>query len=235
MMDPAVRKAFAADGEYRLAGVFSQDEQMRILAAVDRAGSDHAGSMRAEGLFAIRQVLSHVPELQNCIWNDNLRGVVRNLVGPGAAVVKSIWFDKPPGGNWFVAYHQDISINVQEKREVPGYDRWTSKRGLIGVVPPFAILERTLTLRIHLDDATPENGALKVVPGSHQQGFVARPAPDAVERECPMRAGDVQLMRPLLLHASMRSKTAAPRRVLHLEVSAEALAGELAWAERHAI
>ena len=47
-----------------------------------------------------------------------------------------------------------------------------------------------------------------------------------------MRAGDVMLMRPLLLHASMRSTTDRPRRVLHFEVNRLELAAPLRWAER---
>ena len=112
-----------------------------------------------------------------------------------------------------------------------GYSRWTRKHGLIGVVPPADVLENILTLRIHIDRADATNGALKVRPGSHRNGILRSPVSDLPEEECVMEAGDVMLMSPLLLHASMRSTTDAPRRVLHVEVTDHALDGVLKWSE----
>jgi ectoine hydroxylase-related dioxygenase (phytanoyl-CoA dioxygenase family) len=188
--------------------------------------------MRSNETYAIRQVMRYAPSLSDLVWNEAMKSVVHQLVGKGAFVSKSIWFDKPAGGNWFVGYHQDISINVVKKMEVPGFSRWTSKHGLTGVVPPVEILQNTLTLRIHLDRADASNGALRLRPGTHRNGITQRPEEGIPEVECPMEAGDVMLMRPLLLHASMRSTSNAPRRVLHLEVTSKELDGGLNWSER---
>jgi hypothetical protein len=43
------------------------------------------------------------------------------------------------------------------------------KNGFFSVCPPEDILKNTVTIRIHLDDADEFNGALKVIPGSHNK------------------------------------------------------------------
>jgi ectoine hydroxylase-related dioxygenase (phytanoyl-CoA dioxygenase family) len=80
-----------------------------------------------------------------------------------------------------------------------------------------------LTARVHLDDATEENGALKVVPGSHRTGKALELGAGPPHTVLAAR-GDVLLMRPLLAHCSHRSHpgTRRRRRVLHLEFAAAA-------------
>lgn len=212
--------------------VYPIDVLEAMATAVGKINWMEAGVMRSSETYAIRQVMRHAPSLSRLVWNDRMRSLVRDLVGDNAFVSKSIWFDKSPGGNWFVGHHQDISICVARKVETEGYSRWTSKHGMIGVVPPVGILDRTLTIRIHLDRADTMNGALKVKPGSHRHGILRNTMDGMSEEECPMEAGDVMLMRPLLLHASMRSSGDAPRRVLHLEVTNVLLDGALEWGEK---
>ncbi len=73
--------------------------------------------------------------------------------------------------------------------------------------PPVAVLERMLTVRLHLDDCDLGNGPLHVIPGSHKSGRLSAAAiSDWRERlafvPCTIPRGGVLLMRPLLLHAS---------------------------------
>lgn len=225
-------QTFEIQGFAFIPSVYTHQELISIAEAVGSMNGKEAAIMRSTEAYAIRQVMCHAPSLSDLIWNEPMSSIVHQFFGEGAFVSKSIWFDKPAGGNWFVGYHQDISINVAEKKEVPGFSRWTSKHGLIGVVPPEDILMNTLTMRIHIDRADGSNGALKVRPGSHRNGIRQVPAEELPEIECPMEAGDVMLMRPLLLHASMRSSSNAPRRVLHLEVTNNELDGGLNWRER---
>lgn len=123
---------------------------------------------------------------------------------------------------------------MQEKREVPGFGPWSLKDGIPHVQPPSSLLERMITLRIHLDDCDASNGALKVLPGSHREGKLApvqikswRCRAEPVT--CEFRKGGVLLMRPLLLHASSPAINPIHRRVVHLEFAAEALPSELRW------
>jgi ectoine hydroxylase-related dioxygenase (phytanoyl-CoA dioxygenase family) len=150
--------------------------------------------------------------------------------------VRAIYFDKSAEANWLVPWHQDLTIAVRDAAEVPGFGPWSTKDGIPHVQPPAELLERMLTVRLHLDDADATNGALRVLPGSHRFG---RLPPERIkelrgeqpEFLCASRAGDALLMRPLLLHASSRSTSPRHRRILHIEYAAFDLPKELRWHE----
>jgi ectoine hydroxylase-related dioxygenase (phytanoyl-CoA dioxygenase family) len=77
-------------------------------------------------------------------------------------------------------------------------------------------------LRVHLDDSTSENGPLRVLPDTHvlgrlSEGRIAELARSVHSVECLVPAGGVVAMRPLVVHASSKSTSALPRRVLHFE------------------
>jgi len=162
---------------------------------------------------------------------------IRRLLPRGVEPVRSILFDKTPRENWPVAWHQDQSIAVCERRERAGYEAWSVKEGVPHVRPPRELLESMVTVRIHLDETGVENGALRVVSGSHLGGFLSPCAiRSAVEKRgeelCTGAPGDILLMRPLLLHASRRSLRPGRRRVIHVEFARrEALDEKLTWAE----
>lgn len=93
--------------------------------------------------------------------------------------------------------------------------------------------DEIFTIRIHLDDTDENNGALKVIPGSHLKG-VYRPETIGWEREsmvtCSVKKGGVMIMRPLLLHASERATGNNNRRVIHIEFANTGLPEGLQWA-----
>lgn len=148
--------------------------------------------------------------------------------------VRAIFFDKSPASNWLVPWHQDVTIAVARQMEVPGFGPWSRKDGIPHVQPPVALLEGMLAVRLHLDDCDATNGALRVLPGTHRCGRLG-PAQIAATRSagaevvCEASAGDVLLMRPLLLHASGKSQTHRRQRVLHIEYCSAELPGGLAW------
>jgi Phytanoyl-CoA dioxygenase (PhyH) len=151
--------------------------------------------------------------------------------------VRAIYFDKSAGANWLVAWHQDLTIALQARAEVPGFGPWSNKDGVTHVQPPVELLQQMLTIRLHLDDANESNGALRVLPGTHRYGRVtarriAELRANHDEFVCKASAGDAMLMRPLLLHASGRSRSANHRRILHIEYASFALPPGLAWHEK---
>ena len=214
--------------------VYTGEEVTQILSAIEDADSSGPTFRKSNGLFAIRQFLKAVPATRCLLLNQKLIQLISELFGKDYFVVKSIYFDKPGNSNWFVSYHQDLTISVDKKIALEGYGPWTKKEGPFAVQPPVAILEENFTVRIHLDDTDEENGALKVIPKSHKKG-ICRPETidwnSVSETTCPVSKGGVMFMRPLLLHASNRTTNQSRRRVIHIEFSRCALAENLNWAE----
>ncbi|WP_255486856.1 phytanoyl-CoA dioxygenase family protein [Mucilaginibacter sp. SP1R1] len=100
------------------------------------------------------------------------------------------------------------------------------------------ILQDNFTIRVHLDDVDENNGALKVIPGSHQKGIYRPETIDwqnETEITCPVKSGGVMVMRPLLLHASNRTTNNKKRRVVHIEFSRMELPEGIDWAEKGVI
>ena len=227
---------FSQNGHLTLPAIYSPLEIDAIVQCIDSFSVNESDEARSKDLHAIRCVLKEIPELNVLVFTAKLKSVIDTFAARNSFLTKSIYFDKPPGSNWFVAWHQDISISVAARHDTPGYAHWTHKQGIVGVVPPIDILQNTLTVRIHLDDTDANTGALRVVEGSHLEGIVRKEAqPWEAEREivCAVPAGGVMLMRPLTLHASRRAAAGARRRVIHLEFCNLELADGLLWAERN--
>jgi hypothetical protein len=128
----------------------------------------------------------------------------------------------------FLPSRQDTALPFVERCEVTGWGPWSKKAGVDYAIAPAAALARIVALRVHLDDATSDNGPLRVLPGTHGLGILS----DEQIRECArsiaavactVERGGVVVMRPLLVHASSKATTAASRRVLHLEYAAGAM------------
>lgn len=102
------------------------------------------------------------------------------------------------------------------------------------VAPPIDLLERMLTIRIHLDDVSTDNAPLLIAPGSHRLGRIAEDEIASVVQRCGVReclaaAGDVWLYATPILHASDASRKPGRRRVLQVDYAAEELPGGLEW------
>lgn len=222
-------------GHQVVPNLYTESEIASISELVDGFTDGDEDDSRSSELFSIRKVLLNHPELKPLVFNQNLKRILELNFAGDFFLTKSIYFDKPSTSNWFVAYHQDLSISVDQKADVDGYSNWTHKHGLYGVQPPLRILQNTLTLRIHLDDTTTENGALRVIQKSHQKGFIRvdeknwDPADEVV---CDVKRGGVMLMKPLTLHASSRTTNGKRRRVIHLEFCDIELDEPLGWLER---
>lgn len=233
----------------------------------------------------------------------DVRQALQAAVGPDVLAVQCTLFDKSAERNWLVAWHQDLSLPLAERHEAAGWSGWSSKHGVVFAQPPTALLARVLALRLHLDDCGPEDGALRVRPGSHLNAWrmqmpgdvgdvsnagdvsdacavgavgnvsgardmgdvsdaeeatngsdvndlssgvqasqvfseprkqAASGEPQALaavthEQLCPVPAGGALLMRPLLQHASSKSSSGKPRRVLHFVFAPRDLPAGLRW------
>jgi hypothetical protein len=224
------------NGFATLASLFTASEVSAILDTVQAADTSSVNFRRSQDVFAIRNLLGEIPALREQLLTPTMRQLLAVLF-PDATphLTKAIYFDKPAGSNWLVAWHQDVMIAVNRRLDLPGYGPWTNKQGEVAMLPPRQILESIITVRLHLDDCDASNGALKVVPGSHRHGVVANNDLLAYTSQtvtCSVPAGGAMLMQPLTLHASNRSTSICPRRVIHLEFSTAELPLELEWRER---
>jgi ectoine hydroxylase-related dioxygenase (phytanoyl-CoA dioxygenase family) len=160
--------------------------------------------------------------------------LVGPILGREHFPVKGLFFDKNGNTNWKVPWHQDLTIAVKERIDSIGFGPWTVKDGIIHVQAPGEVLEGILTVRIHLDNCTTSNGALRVLPGTHSLGRIRQTDLEGAfagreEHVCEIGSGGVLLMRPLLIHASSASTNLLHRRVIHLEFASTSLPNGLQW------
>jgi ectoine hydroxylase-related dioxygenase (phytanoyl-CoA dioxygenase family) len=234
MVAARMPEAIDAGGFATARDVVSDGAAEEILAALadsPATGRTRRGGAADRGVYALRNLLA-IPRVRELA--GELRTLVLPVLGSGARVVRGIFFDKTPGANWKVAWHQDLSIAVNRRSDLPGYGPWSVKAGVVHVQPPRQVLERMLTIRLHLDECGDDNGPLKVVPGSHRDGVlppgeVARRVQAGPVVACAAPRGGAVLMRPLLLHASSPARSPSHRRVVHLEYCDVTLPAPLQW------
>lgn len=190
-------------------------------------------SVAGKGRGGLRN-LFEIPAVVDLARSSVIREIVRALLGVDCFAVRALLFDKTPSSNWKVAWHQDLTIAVAERREVPGFGPWSVKAGVVHVQPPRAILERMVAVRIHLDPCGLENGPVRVLPGSHRAGKLTADGIQASRLHidsvsCVVPKGGLLIMRPLLLHASSPATVPDHRRVVHVEFATDALPDGLTW------
>ncbi|TKB99383.1 phytanoyl-CoA dioxygenase family protein [Pedobacter cryotolerans] len=225
----------AENGFTTVNNIYTDEEIEQILWAINHANQTKETFRKSADLFAIRQFLKEIPEMRNLVFNEKLNNIMVQILGDKYFVVKSIYFDKPETSNWYVAYHQDLTISVDKKIELENFGPWTAKQNQFAVQPPIHILENNFTIRIHLDDTDENNGALRVIPQSHLKKVYRPETIDwttEIETTCVVNKGGIMIMKPLILHSSSRTTNNKKRRVIHIEFSNQELPTALKWAER---
>jgi len=183
----------------------------------------------------IRRIERLVPAVAALAHSPRLMDIAKEHLSGNPCLVRAIYFDKSPEHNWFVTWHQDRTVAVSDRFDKDGWGPWSLKAGAWHVQPPIGVLESMVTVRIHLDAATPTNGCLKIAEGSHRLGLIPS---DQIGTQvakhnivyCATSAGGAVVMRPHVLHASEKSSTNTWRRVLHFEYSNFQLPPGIIWA-----
>jgi ectoine hydroxylase-related dioxygenase (phytanoyl-CoA dioxygenase family) len=135
------------------------------------------------------------------VGDDRLVDVAELFVGPDIALFASHYISKPPFSGQPVLWHQDSAFWPLEPMEV-------------------------VTLWLAIDHATPENGCLRVIPGSQTMDTEATRAITDVESvlgqqiavgvdesravDIVLRPGDVEVHHPQIVHGS--NANTSPRR-----------------------
>ena len=210
--------------------IFSESEIKTLLEMIEKGKNDQ---QKEKEVFAIRCFLQTFPDLEKTLMTAAFKQLIADF-GESYHVVKSIYFDKPPSANWVVNWHQDLTISIKDKVATNGFEKWLPKEGYFSVQPPIHYLENIITLRIHLDDCTKQNGALRIIPKSHHEILLSKNLSTTFfenEVVCEVPKGGVLIMKPLVWHSSKRTQNNENRRVIHIELSNMALPKPLMWAE----
>jgi hypothetical protein len=173
-------------------------------------------------VYAARNVLELWPGVDDAWRKSELPCLLGGVLGTTFGLVRVLYFDKPPQQSWALPWHKDLTVAVRDNGiRSSEFSHPTCKAGVPHAEAPLKVLQGMPTARIHLDPAGEENGALKVIPGSHYCGK-ALALESAPPRLVTAAKGDVLVMRPLLAHCSGKSQagTNLRRRVLHLEFAA---------------
>ena len=194
--------------------VFGTGEVDHILAALPardarraRAGSRH---------------LLSTPAINSLASDPRLLEIAASFLGQHAVPFRATLFDKSDARNWLVVWHQDTALPIRHTRDVPGWGPWSVKAGIAYAHAPTVALSQVVALRIHLDDSNAANGPLRVLPRTHRLGVltdeaVRQYAMHMAPVDCLVGRGGILAMKPLLIHASSKSTSRVPRRVIHVE------------------
>jgi hypothetical protein len=214
----------ARDGAERFAAALSSAELAGLLRFSDGVLAGQSG-FRVFDRAEVSAVLGPAGSIGRC---------AAAILGAAARPVRAILFDKTAGTNWAVPWHQDRTIAVHARHDIPGFGPWSVKAGVVHVEPPFDIIERMITIRAHLDDCAEDNAPLLIAPGSHRLGRVAARRAAEIAQElgqatCRAEAGDLWVYATAIVHASERAQIPRRRRVLHVDYANGPLPGGLEW------
>ncbi|MFT5527694.1 MAG: ectoine hydroxylase-related dioxygenase (phytanoyl-CoA dioxygenase family) [Pirellulaceae bacterium] len=203
------------------------DAKTQFLVACESQSGNSATIQNSRGAnFAARNVLDWFPQSLTIWRTEKILQLLADTLGNGCGLVRGLYFDKPPSRSWALPWHKDMTIAVQQHRDFENgspFCKPTTKAGVPHVEASHDLLKNMLTLRIHLDDVTLDNGPLKVVPGSHHSGKESTQETTLSPETILADVGDVLAIHPLVSHCSPESTVGctAHRRILHLEFAAD--------------
>jgi hypothetical protein len=209
-------------GAYRIAHAFDPEDWAELLGNIQAA---QAGT-RLHGIAG----------LQDLIGNGSAAfSIAELLLGSLARPVRAILFNKSAAHNWPLGWHQDRTIAVAHHHALSGFERWTVKQQVQHVEPPFVLIAKMITLRLHLDRVDASNAPLRIAPRSHRNGLIPEGDYAAVveacgEFVCLAEVGDIWIYSIPILHASRAAEMPSSRRVIQVDYSADELPQPLEWA-----
>lgn len=199
---------FQQDGFTILFDVVSQDVCDELVAAISGRDPSKPGARDLLGNRVVARTADAL--LQRLIGLE--------LLGEQYRPVQCSLFAKGQGARWSVTPHQDLSVPLASRVDVPEWAGWSMKENVWFAQPPTAFLEQLVAVRLQLDENASETGPLEVVPGSHAKGRLASASVSKYAEQrikCVVPRGGALVMRPLLIHSSAKPLSPSPRRVLH--------------------
>jgi ectoine hydroxylase-related dioxygenase (phytanoyl-CoA dioxygenase family) len=216
----AQREYFNEQGYLVIEDVFSPAEVENLRRSADALSAQAQGLTESTDRFKLKafdnggnlvQQVAEPHELDGtwmALARDNrLLDIVEGLLGPNIQLYYSMLMMKPPREGFKAPWHQDFAFFVHNRADI-------------------------LACMVAIDDATLENGCLRVIPGSHKLGLLnhfkdgqftgilqdtaAFDDPDK-QAVLPVKAGGVLLWHCLTLHSSQPNRSERPRRAIVLE------------------
>jgi len=167
-----------------------------------------------------------LPVVTKIASDERLVALAAEVLGAAPFPYRATFFDKSPQAHWLVVWHQDTALPLQKRDHNPDWKSWSVKDGIQYAHASATALSKVLGLRLHLDVFDPDNGPLRVLPGSHTRRVLSDDDIDALVARtspitCTVQRGGVIALRPLLVHASSKSHSDKPRQVLHIEYASQ--------------
>lgn len=125
------------DGAQRFRGALSPEGLQVVIAATRHVATDRPGKR----LYGMGAAVDGILSSAGAVGSR-----VAEIQGSGTQPVRAVLFDKKVAMNWGLGWHQDRTVAVAEKVEVPGFGPWTVKDGALHVAPPFEILSDMVTV-----------------------------------------------------------------------------------------
>ena len=209
------KQLFQEQGYFALENVFTTDEMNEIAALIEGYQKRHEEQLTANGsndgiscageITFTDHLAEHDPGLRAFATRPEFVAIATQLLGPD---IDLYW-------------NQSVFKQPEGKKEFP----WHQDDGYTPVTPsPY------LTLWLALNDATPENGCISVLPGSHKRGLVEH-TPSPIGLVChssddrdqgvqaSVKAGSMLVFQSLTMHKSGANTSLGLRKAYILQYS----------------
>ncbi|HEX5482708.1 MAG TPA: phytanoyl-CoA dioxygenase family protein [Terriglobia bacterium] len=144
-------QAYQERGYYFPLQVLTSDETQEYLGDYHVHVERHSQRLKAltprEQYLVLSETHTYLNWVYRIVSHPKVLDYVESILGPNLLVWGTRWFSKMPGDKAFVSWHQDGTY-------------W-------GLRPP-----RVTTAWVALSESKPENGGLRVVPGSHRGDYL---------------------------------------------------------------
>jgi len=209
------KRQFTETGYFVLDNVFTMDEMNQLTTTIEvyqkrheeELASQHTadGISRAGEISFTGHLAENDPAVRAFATRPEFVAIATELLGPNVDLFWNQTVFKQPEGQKEFPWHQDDAYSP--------------------VAPaPY------LTLWLALNDATPENGCISVMPGSHKDGLVPhKESPiglmchdiDAPDQgvQVPVKAGSIAVFPSLMFHKSGVNRSSGPRKAYVLQYS----------------
>jgi ectoine hydroxylase-related dioxygenase (phytanoyl-CoA dioxygenase family) len=219
-LTPGQKEFFSDQGYLVVENVFSAAEVSKLQSACDELSAQAQNLTASTDRFKLSvfqdsgklvQQIGDPHEISG-VWLDlvkdpRLLDIVEDLIGVNIQLYYSQLMMKAPRQGFTAPWHQDFAFFPHHRANI-------------------------LACTVMIDDATLDNGCIRVIPGSHRLGLLNHYAEDGTftgilrdnekfdattEAPLPAKAGSVILWHALTLHSSHPNRTERPRRALVIE------------------